>query len=257
MHNDRSYHSSDFYWEQRLARDFSLTGSGFRTLGSLFNHVLYQRRLKALERILHETGLQSLERQLILEIGCGTGFYTAFLHNAGVRYYIGLDIANVSVQMLSRRYPRYRFVLGDIGDEVPSEWLNAFDIVIAADVLFHLTDDRKWHRAITNIARCLRPSGFLFATEVWGDKTLQPVSHVRLRSLDAYCATLQNAGLELVSVEPILPISRLGAFLLQLPGMNRHSLSIVVSLAALFTSKWFAAIRRDDSPYTDDTDLGL
>jgi SAM-dependent methyltransferase len=242
MHNDRPYHGPDF-WEQRLVSDFSLAGSGVKTLGSLPNRILYQKRLEVLELILREIGIQSLERQRILDIGCGTGFYTAFLHSAGVRYYVGLDITTVSVQMLSRCYPEYRFVSLDIGGEVPDEWLNAFDIAIAADVLFHLVDDRGWHRAIANMAKCLRPSGLLLATEVWGDNTLQPVPHVRLRSVDAYRAALQSAGLELVRTEPILPFSRIGAFLLRLPGVDRRSFSKIVSLAALFASRWFVAMK--------------
>ena len=153
MRNDRPHHSPDFYWEQRLVSDFSLAGSGVKTLGSLPNRILYQRRLKALEGILREIGIQSLEGQRILDIGCGTVFYTAFLHSAGVRNYVGLDITTVSVQMLSRRYPEYRFTSLDIGNEVPDEWLNAFDVAIAADILFHLVDNRKWHREIPNIDR--------------------------------------------------------------------------------------------------------
>jgi len=250
MHKEGSpYERPDLYWEQRLASDFSLSGAGVKALGALPNRILYQRRSSALEEMLRRIGQQCLSGKVILEIGCGTGFYTAFLHKRGVRHYIGFDLTMSSVRTLSQGYPMYKFVLGDIGDTIPDEWREVFDIAIAADVLFHLVDDRKWNRAITNIARCLRSGGFLIATEVMGDRMLRPGPHVRLRPMNTYDMALRSVGLELVADQPILPGAwRIGTLLLRLGAASWHPLPKVVSLASILASKWFAAVKCRDSP---------
>jgi SAM-dependent methyltransferase len=199
-----STYSPHPYWEERLSRHFDLTGAGFAGLGPYYNAQMYQARLTALERGL---GIlkQSLQGARILEIGCGTGFYTGYCARAGVGAYVGVDITSVSVSRLREKYAQFRFVQADISGEA-HEIETGFDLVLAADVLFHIVQDEGWRKAIQNVASRLRERGLLVVSDVFPSKTIQVSEHVRFRSLMDYHTELSKVGLRVVHVEPIFAI---------------------------------------------------
>ncbi len=96
------------YWETRLTARFDLTGAGCGMLGPRYNAYLYQARLRALERALNKIGC-SFQGQRILEVGCGTGFYTAYCAQQEVVDYVGIDITSISVHRLAQQYPQLPF----------------------------------------------------------------------------------------------------------------------------------------------------
>lgn len=49
----------------------------------------------------------------VLEIGPGTGYWTAVLQRMGCKEYLGIDIADAAVQRLPAKFPDYRFTTGD------------------------------------------------------------------------------------------------------------------------------------------------
>lgn len=190
------------YWEKRLGRHFDLTGAGHAGLGPHYNAWLYKSRLEALEK-----GLASIKRTLkgarVLEAGCGTGFYTEYCLRRGVHTYVGVDITSVSVEILRERYPEFRFVQADITKEIIG---GDFDVVMAADVLFHIVDDAAFERAVQNLCSVLSPNGLLIISDVFPAFTVQVAPHVRLRSLDEYNRLLSENHIRLVLIEPIFAI---------------------------------------------------
>jgi SAM-dependent methyltransferase len=67
--------------------------------------------LAAAEAVRH-TGMDD---PLILEVGCGSGYYSeilSYLLNRSVRY-VGLDYSAAMLQLARKRYPEQLFVLGD------------------------------------------------------------------------------------------------------------------------------------------------
>lgn len=195
-------HSMYPYWEKRLRQHFDLIGAGHAGLGLHYNACLYKARLEALEK-----GLASIQRTLqgarVLEVGCGTGFYTEYCFRQAVRKYVGMDITSVSVETLRERYPEFHFIQADITKETIEE---DFDVVLAADVLFHIVDDAAFERAVQNLCSVLSPNGLLIISDVFPKFTVQVAPHVRLRSLDEYNRLLNENHIRLVLIEPIFAV---------------------------------------------------
>src|SRR5207247_11416024 len=82
-----------------------------------------------LERALARAGV-TLAGRRVLDVGCGTGFFTDFYLRRGATV-TGLDITTTSVERLRQRFPDARFVLADVSESVPDE---RFDLVNAFDV---------------------------------------------------------------------------------------------------------------------------
>ncbi len=200
-----SEYSMRDYWEKRLRHQFDLTGAGCIVLGPRYNAYLYRARIKALEKALKATGY-TLRGADVLEAGCGTGFYTEYCLKSQISTYVGLDITSISVETLRERYPNWRFVQADISaDEIP-EIDKKFDVVLAADVLFHIVDDAAFEKAIRNLCSALRPGGLLIISDVFPASTVQVAPHVRLRSLERYNRTLVKNRARILHVEPIFAL---------------------------------------------------
>jgi SAM-dependent methyltransferase len=116
-----------------------------------------------------------------------------------------MDITSESVSRLQDIYPQYHFYQGDISQEKTGPD-GEFDIVFAADVLFHIIDDGAFHIALHNLASLLTPNGLLILSDVFPAQTLRTSIHVCHRSLNDYLNCLQSDGLRLLHIEPIFAI---------------------------------------------------
>jgi SAM-dependent methyltransferase len=235
---DGEYASPDKYWEQRLGRTFDLTDAGYGLLGAQFNLVLYAARLRSLERGLRATG-SSIEGQSVLDVGCGTGFYTDVCLRSGAAFYTGIDITDISVTRLKGRYPAFRFIRADVGSEA-FELKDQFDLIIAGDVLFHIVDDTRFENAIRNISRCLRPGGRLALSDVLSIDTIQSEAHCRFRALKIYKQALAKNLIAVERVEPIFAALQPPAYV---PGTSigwrAYALVWRLGLMRLAGHQWF------------------
>ncbi|HYF62764.1 MAG TPA: class I SAM-dependent methyltransferase, partial [Herpetosiphonaceae bacterium] len=191
------------YWEDRLHKQFDLVGVGYNGLGPRYNAIMYEERLNALEQAL-ATGGYSLHGKRVLEIGCGSGFYTAYCQRAGVSDYIGVDITAVSVRTLQQRYPDYRFVRANIAEGLGLT--QPVDVVLIADVLFHIVDDEAFAAALRHSLEALAPGGILIISDGFLPRTFQPATHVRHRSLAAYDQALQPLGATRRLLAPVFAV---------------------------------------------------
>jgi SAM-dependent methyltransferase len=91
-----------------------------------------------------------------MDIGCGTGVYTALCRVEGVRAYVGVDITDVLFPHLVGEFPAYEFLRRD----VTSDHLEgAFDVVLMIDVVEHIVTEQQLDAAMQNVRRCLAPGG--------------------------------------------------------------------------------------------------
>jgi SAM-dependent methyltransferase len=91
----------------------------------------------------------------VLDLGCGSGFLSQRLRNAGHRV-VGVDI----VELPEVHQRTDRFVLADLSRDWPDD-LGRFDVVLAADVFEHLANPEE---ALRNIGGCLSSGGEILAS---------------------------------------------------------------------------------------------
>jgi len=203
------------YWERRLRDHFSLEGVGYLRLGRRYNEWMYRVRGEVFDRVADGLDEQTESRAdgtrsrsgalRVLDVGSGTGFYVDrwLRRSAEVT---GVDLTDVAVDGLRRRFPGVRFLQADIGDPLGpplASEVGTFDVVSAFDVLFHIVDDAQYARALGNIASLLRPGGvFLWSDNFIHQPTIR-VAHQVSRSLPEVEAALAGAGLEVVARRPM------------------------------------------------------
>ena len=192
------------YWEERLGRNFDLRGAGYAVLGASFNAVMYAARRSALDRALGATG-GGVAGLRVLEVGCGTGFYTEFCHSQAVAAYTGVDLTQVSVNRLAAHYSGFQFVRAELGSDGFA--LDAqFDLVLVADVLFHIVETERFQRALAQLVGCVSPGGRLIISDVFPALAQRSAEHVQLRSWAEYEAALSRLRMQVAHVEPIFAV---------------------------------------------------
>jgi SAM-dependent methyltransferase len=205
------------FWDQRLSEQFDLRGTGEPGLSLAYNRACYDLRRRVLAGALRDAGVDPRGRS-VLDVGCGTGFFTAYYLSRGARV-TGLDITPTSIRRLRERFPEAQFIESDVSDVSLHE---RYDLVNAFDVLYHITDDARWERAVTHLALAVAPQGVLLLTDVFSEPA-RSAEHVRARGLPRYRELLQRQGLEPQAVYPthVLLNRELGAFRLlnRLPGL--------------------------------------
>jgi SAM-dependent methyltransferase len=156
------------FWNELLSDSFDLRGVGHYRLSEAENRAMYDEKRAVIERELAANGIGLGPETVVLEIGSGVGYWTEFLRSKGVRQYTGNDIAQVSVERLSARYPAFTFLHGDAG-EVPLP-AGAFDVAFMIDVTQHITDDGAFERAMRNVWASIKPGG-VFVVTFWDPGT--------------------------------------------------------------------------------------
>jgi ubiquinone/menaquinone biosynthesis C-methylase UbiE len=128
----------------KIADDFSQT------------RLTERRELKQFNRFIKKG-------DFLLDIGCGNGQLIDALREKEISY-IGIDSSPRLIKIAQQRYPRSRFVTGDIFKVTfPSETFNG---VFAISLLHHIPSLPLQLRLLKEATRVLRPSGLLFLT-VW------------------------------------------------------------------------------------------
>ena len=94
-----------------------------------------------------------------LDVGCGTGEFTAALARAGARP-IGVDVAEAALGRARSRHPTLDFRLVPFDGPLPFED-SSFDLVWASEVIEHVADTARW---LSEVRRVLVPGGRLLVT---------------------------------------------------------------------------------------------
>jgi SAM-dependent methyltransferase len=190
------------YWETRLSGNLSLQGVGFSVLGTRYNEWLYRLRKNVVRRQLGVFKTE-LEQASVLDIGSGTGFYVQLWNEMGVMSISGSDLTDVSIDYLRTQYPSSLFYRLDISEQLPEGLPRGFDVISAFDVLFHIVDDTKFHRALQNISSLLSAGGlFCFSDSFLHHQTERSPHHVS-RSLAEVEPELTKVGLNVVMRCPV------------------------------------------------------
>ena len=193
------------YWEKRLTQHFNLKGVGDIGLPESYNHFLYKIRSHVFRRSLRSTNLD-ITTANVLDIGSGVGFYIAEWMNAGASSVRGCDITNVAVKKLASQFPSADFSQIDIGDQETCLPESSFDAISCLDVLFHITDDKRFESAIQNIAKCLKPNGVFIYSDNLVEKGFR-YDHQVGRTKQEIIDALGNNGLEITRRFPMFALT--------------------------------------------------
>lgn len=191
------------YWEERLAGNWGLQGVGYLGQGVGYNKWLYAVRREIVRRHLPTLPLK-LSKASVLDIGSGTGFWIEQWKSLGVRSVWGTDITAIAVERLQKAFPEVDIRQLDIAGDIKGlNWGQSFDLVSAFDVLFHITDDGRFQRAIENISWVLRPGGYFLFSDNFVRRATRRSDHQVSRSLEEIEGIIKNNGLRIVRRAPM------------------------------------------------------
>lgn len=191
------------YWRERVVSGADLAVVGHRSMGPIYNGEIYARRIEALENMLARHVRKPTEQLRVLDIGCGSGFYTRYWQTRGVRHYHGLDISGNTIDHLSKQYPHYSFTQADITTTVPDGLNQAepFDVITVFDVLYHIVDNRRFHSAVVNVSHLVRAGGCVLVMDQLCRREYRLSRHVLYRDRTWYLSVFDKQELHLVGSE--------------------------------------------------------
>jgi len=190
------------YWEERLTENCGLLGVGYLGLGKCFNSWLYRIRSKIFRRLIKYIELD-FNSASVLDIGSGTGFYIDEWKKQGVAEVAGIDITDVAVDNLRKKYPDIEFKRMDIGESFIAEPEHKYDIISAFDVLFHIVDDARYEQAIINIGSLLRDDGYFLISDNFLHKETLRAPHQVCHTLSTISSMLDRAGFTIIRRVPM------------------------------------------------------
>jgi SAM-dependent methyltransferase len=95
----------------------------------------------------------------VLDLGCGSGEFTAVLGASGTRV-VGAEVATAAVRRAQARHSGAEFVLVPIDGPLSFED-GSFDLVWASEVIEHVPDTARW---LSEVRRVLAPRGRVLLT---------------------------------------------------------------------------------------------
>jgi SAM-dependent methyltransferase len=210
------YYDAHRFWEETLVSRFDLTGVGHGAYGHRYNEFLYRAKIRAFFAALERNHLSMTEKS-VLDIGCGIGVFTEIARKLGCGRYVGVDIADVVVDRMHRRYPYLDFRALDVSRPLHAGALPApsFDIVLCLDVIYHVVDPSMFAQALETIWSLVAPGGFLLLNDSFWKEDLIPggtledqvsgvVPHVRFHKRADYERELfRRHDIELLDMVPM------------------------------------------------------
>jgi len=115
--------------------------------------------IEAEHQARYRLALPHVEGRIVLDAGCGVGWGSDLLLDAGAREVTGLDLSPEAIAAARSRNSGVTYLTGDLlqmpfADEV-------FDVVVCFEALEHTSDTA---RTLDELVRVLRPGGLLFVS---------------------------------------------------------------------------------------------
>lgn len=149
------YEASRF-WRDRYSKfGLSLQGSGDEGFSEGENREMYRRAAASLLELCRREDIR-LPGLRVLDIGCGTGFYTELLRDQGIGSYTGVDVTDVLFEEHRKRFPGYEFLRSDATAE---RLAGKFDVVFMLDVIQNIVTEERFAFAMRNVKDVLADGG--------------------------------------------------------------------------------------------------
>ena len=181
------------YWNRRLTQYPGLTGVGYRRLGAAYNRWLYRVRSHVVRRLIAMLRLGGRPLRVI-DIGSGTGHYVREWLLAGAAEVVASDFSEVALKQLRATFQPIQAIRLDITAATLPARLGQYDVVSAFDVLFHVTNNDAYRRAIANCYALCRPGGYFVFSELLFKKRREAMPHMGARTGDKISEILRQVG---------------------------------------------------------------
>lgn len=175
-------YTPDEYWQKRLSGNFNLIGVGNKRFTEEENLRLYEGKKAILLKILNDERVD-LQTARVLEIGCGTGYWTEMCRSGGCKDYTGVDIAAVAIEKLKVQYSSYKFLCGDAGKLTIDS--AHYSLILMIDVTQHIVDDTIFFTTMEKIRSVLDRNG-IFVVTSWLDATKRDSYYEKSRDMSCY-----------------------------------------------------------------------
>jgi ubiquinone/menaquinone biosynthesis C-methylase UbiE len=121
----------------------------------------------------------------VLELGCGIGAVAAFLSETYNMKVWGTDYDLEQIQIARERHPENEKLIYQVEDASHLSFQDArFDLVVSQNVFHHLP---KWQTAVREVARVLRPGGFLLWLDLTFPKWIAQLFQPLVKKHRLYC----------------------------------------------------------------------
>ena len=166
---------------------------------------LYRLRRLNAARLLRKYKLPPNPR--IFELGSGGGYWVDFFRHLEPKLFIGSDLSKTAVQRLSEQYRDYEFVtmtpLEEAWSRIQSR--GPYDLTLAIDVLYHLTDDKIWEHSLNQLCMNTAVSGLLLIADYFYEQPADRPSkiHVKHRKMQNYLDVLDKHEFKVEAIQPI------------------------------------------------------
>ena len=162
MKND--YKAKDFWMNRHKKYGFDLRGVGSCIKSQEENQRILNEGSRLMLELCNREGIELREVSL-LDVGCGTGHYANAFCDAGGTDYTGIDIVDTLFNGLRKRFPDFKFLQIDVST-TPIQ--GKYDLIIAMDVLQHITNKQKFRYATENIKSHLKKDGVIIISTCIG-----------------------------------------------------------------------------------------
>jgi hypothetical protein len=166
---------------------------------------MYQLRRINANRVFRKCALPPNPK--IFELGSGGGYWVEFFRRFKPSAFVGSDLSGTAVERLFSLHPDYQFITMEPPDHAWSriESLGPYDLSLAIDVLYHITDDNVWANTLNNLCANTAASGLLLIADYFYEQPTDKPStvHVKFRPMQAYLNLLDQNGFSAEQVQPV------------------------------------------------------
>ncbi|HEX9067585.1 MAG TPA: class I SAM-dependent methyltransferase [Ktedonobacterales bacterium] len=196
------------YWNERLSAHADKEGVGSSDTPPFLADLMYNARMRQVERVLRRLKLKNLKEKSILDVGSGTGIWLEFWRRHGANRVAGLEFSDPGVRMLRAKFPDALIVQADLRAphfSMPND--TKFDVVSAFEVLLHVVTPEEFDHSIANLASWCKPGGWLVISDpiTFGNGYVPPrqqVSYMTVRPMAELRHALPAHGFEILSAGP-------------------------------------------------------
>lgn len=188
------------------------------------------------EAILTFLRSHALDHPKLLDLGCGTGWFTEQLAHFGPA--TGIDLSERAIAIARSQFPNVTFLAGNLFElPLPADH---FDVVVSQEVIAHVDDQLGY---LARAAHVLKPRGYLIVTTANKfvierlDWPPQPPGHIE-QWLDMHSLKrLVRSHFRVFRTTTVLPLGNGGILRL----LNSHKLNSL--LGFVFSQRYLDALK--------------